>query len=52
MKFSADYRALALDALRGRWKTAVLAGIGHRIKTGSRKVFLCLQYTDASPENN
>lgn len=27
MKFSADYRALALDALRGRWKTAVLAGL-------------------------
>lgn len=27
MKLSADYRALALDALRGRWKTAVLAGL-------------------------
>lgn len=27
MKFSADYRALALDALHGRWKTAVLAGL-------------------------
>ena len=27
MKFSADYRALALNALRGRWKTAVLAGL-------------------------
>lgn len=27
MKFSADYRALALDALRGRWKTAILAGL-------------------------
>ena len=27
MKFSADYRALALEALRGRWKTAVLAGL-------------------------
>ena len=27
MKFSADYRALALDALRGRWKTAVLTGL-------------------------
>ena len=27
MKLSADYRALALNALRGRWKTAVLAGL-------------------------
>ena len=27
MKLSADYRTLALDALRGRWKTAVLAGL-------------------------
>lgn len=27
MKLSADYRALALDVLRGRWKTAVLAGL-------------------------
>ena len=27
MKVSADYRMLALDALRGKWKTAVLAGI-------------------------
>ena len=26
MKLAADYRALARDALRGRWKTAVLAG--------------------------
>ena len=24
MKVSADYRMLALDALRGKWKTAVL----------------------------
>ena len=27
MKVSADYRMLALDALRGKWKTAVLTGI-------------------------
>ena len=27
MKISADYRMLALDALRGKWKTAVLTGI-------------------------
>ncbi len=27
MKISADYRALAQDALQGRWKTAVLTGI-------------------------
>mgnify|MGYP004634347231 FL=1 len=27
MKVSADYRSLALDALRGKWKTAVLAGL-------------------------
>ena len=27
MKLAADYRALARDALRGRWKTAVLAGL-------------------------
>ena len=27
MKVSADYRTLALDALRGKWKTAVLTGI-------------------------
>ena len=27
MKESADYRMLALDALRGKWKTAVLTGI-------------------------
>lgn len=27
MKISEEYRALALDALRGKWKTAVLAGI-------------------------
>ena len=26
MKVSADYRMLALDALRGKWKTAVLTG--------------------------
>ena len=27
MKVSADYRMLALDALRGKWRTAVLTGI-------------------------
>ena len=27
MKVSADYRMLALDALHGKWKTAVLTGI-------------------------
>ena len=27
MKISADYRLLALDALRGKWKTAALTGI-------------------------
>ena len=27
MKVSADYRMLALDALRGKWKTAALTGI-------------------------
>lgn len=27
MKVSADYRMLALDALRGKWKTAVLTGV-------------------------
>ena len=27
MKISADYRMLALDALRGKWKTAALTGI-------------------------
>ena len=27
MKISVDYRMLALDALRGKWKTAVLTGI-------------------------
>ena len=27
MKVSADYRMLALDSLRGKWKTAVLTGI-------------------------
>ena len=27
MKGSADYRSLALDSLRGKWKTAVLAGL-------------------------
>ena len=27
MKISADYRMLALNALRGKWKTAVLTGI-------------------------
>lgn len=27
MKLAADYRALARDALRGRWRTAVLAGL-------------------------
>jgi len=27
MKISADYRMLALDALRGKWRTAVLTGI-------------------------
>ena len=27
MKVSADYRMLALDALRGKWKAAVLTGI-------------------------
>ena len=27
MKISADYRMLARDALRGKWKTAVLTGI-------------------------
>ena len=27
MKLAADYRAFARDALRGRWKTAVLAGL-------------------------
>lgn len=44
MKFSADYRALALDALRGRWKTAVLAGLiasllGANIVSSSDRVF-------------
>ena len=43
MKFSADYRALALDALRGRWKTAVLTGLvasvlGANIVSSSDKV--------------
>ena len=27
MKISADYRMLARDALRGKWKTAVLTGL-------------------------
>ena len=43
MKESADYRMLALDALRGKWKTAVLTGIaasalGATIVSGSSSV--------------
>ena len=43
MKESADYRMLALDALRGKWKTAVLTGIaasalGATIVSGSSNV--------------
>ena len=43
MKVSADYRMLALDALRGKWKTAVLTGIaasalGATIVSGSSSV--------------
>ena len=43
MKISEEYRALALDALRGKWKTAVLAGIiasafGANIVSGSSSI--------------
>lgn len=43
MKISEEYRALALDALRGKWKTAVLAGIiasafGANIVSGSSNI--------------
>ena len=43
MKVSADYRMLALDALRGKWKTAVLTGVaasalGATIVGGSNSV--------------
>lgn len=43
MKISEEYRALTLDALRGKWKTAVLAGIiasafGANIVSGSSSI--------------
>ena len=43
MKVSADYRMLALDALRGKWRTAVLTGIaasalGATIESSSNSV--------------
>ena len=43
MKVSEEYRALALDALRGKWKTAVLDGIiasafGANIVSGSSSI--------------
>ena len=37
MKVSADYRMLALDALRGKWKTAVLTGIAASALGADRK---------------
>lgn len=54
MKFSADYRALALDALRGRWKTAVLAGLvasvlGANIVGSSGRVISNMSQTTATP---
>ena len=54
MKISADYRMLALDALRGKWKTAVLTGIaasalGATIVSSSNSV--CLLYTSPSPRD-
>ena len=47
MKISADYRMLALDALRGKWKTAVLTGIaasalGATIVSSSNSVVSCV----------
>ena len=61
MKVSADYRMLALDALRGKWKTAVLTGIaasalGATIVSSSNSVVsnsnqACLLYTSPSPRD-
>ena len=52
MKISADYRMLALDALRGKWKTAALTGIaasalGATIVSSSNS---CLLYTSSLSE--
>ena len=51
MKVSADYRALARDTLRGRWKTAVLTGfvaslLGATIVNGTNSI------TSGASQNN
>ena len=56
MKVSADYRALALDSLRGKWKTAVLTGLvagalGATIVNGNSNVLSQFnQNTNQAPE--
>lgn len=55
MKVSADYRALARDALRGRWKTAVLTGIaasllGATIVNGTNINSGASQNSDIAPQ--